>query len=149
MQLDPDFWLHKTLLDMNDAEWEALCDGCGKCCYRKYIDGDGKYERLYYTRIACNLLDLETGKCGQYSRRFELEEDCTKLTKENLSDFDWLPATCSYRLLHEGKPLPAWHPLISGDPNSVKKADILIKYGIHERDVIDWFDFILDLDEDH
>ncbi|MBN6063107.1 YcgN family cysteine cluster protein [Aggregatibacter actinomycetemcomitans] len=149
MQLEPDFWLHKTLLDMNDAEWEALCDGCGKCCYRKYIDGDGKYERLYYTRIACNLLDLETGKCGQYARRFELEEDCTKLTKENLSDFDWLPATCSYRLLHEGKPLPAWHPLISGDPNSVKKADILIKYGIHERDVIDWFDFILDLDEDH
>lgn len=98
MQLEPDFWLHKTLLDMNDAEWEALCDGCGKWCYRKYIDGDGKYERLYYTRIACNLLDLETGKCGQYARRFELEEDCTKLTKENLSDFDWLPATCSLYL---------------------------------------------------
>ncbi|AHN72289.1 YcgN family cysteine cluster protein [Aggregatibacter actinomycetemcomitans] len=144
MQLEPDFWLHKTLLDMNDAEWEALCDGCGKCCYRKYIDGYGKYGHLYYTRIACNLLELETGKCGQYSRRFELEEDCTKLTKENLSDFDWLPATCAYRLLHEGKPLPSWHPLISGDPDSVKKADILIKYGIHERDVIDWFDFILD-----
>ena len=62
MQLEPDFWRHKNLLDMNDAEWEALCDGCGKCCYRKYIDGEGKYERLYYTRIACNLLDLETGK---------------------------------------------------------------------------------------
>ncbi|WP_109077515.1 YcgN family cysteine cluster protein [Aggregatibacter kilianii] len=149
MQLESNFWQHKTLLDMNDAEWEALCDGCGKCCYRKYIDGYGKYERLYYTRIACNLLDLETGKCGNYLQRFELEEDCTKLTKENLSDFDWLPATCAYRLLHEGKPLPSWHPLISGDPNSVKKADILIKYGIHERDVIDWFDFILDLDEDH
>ncbi|MBN6068329.1 YcgN family cysteine cluster protein [Aggregatibacter actinomycetemcomitans] len=118
MQLvEPDFWLHKTLLDMNDAEWEALCDGCGKCCYRKYIDSYGKYEHLYYTRIVCNLLELEAGKCGQYTRRFELEEDCTKLTKENLSDFDWLPATCAYRLLHEGKSLPSWHPLISGAPN--------------------------------
>ena len=60
MQLDPNFWQHKHLLDMNDEEWEALCDGCGKCCYRKYIDGYGKHERLYYTRIACNLLDPES-----------------------------------------------------------------------------------------
>ena len=80
MQLEPDFWRHKNLLEMNDAEWEALCDGCGKCCYRKYIDGEGKYERLYYTRIACNLLDLETGKCGHELKRFELEMDSNKLT---------------------------------------------------------------------
>lgn len=144
MQLDPNFWQHKHLLDMNDDEWEALCDGCGKCCYRKYIDGYGKHERLYYTRIACNLLDLETGKCGNYCERFKLEEACTKLTKDNLPDFEWLPSSCAYRLLYEGKPLPQWHPLISGDPDSVRKANILIQHGIHERDVIDWFDFILD-----
>ena len=148
MQLEPDFWRHKNLLEMNDAEWEVLCDGCGKCCYRKYIDGEGKYERLYYTRIACNLLDLETGKCGHYLKRFELEEDCTKLTKDNLPEFGWLPTTCAYRLLYEGKPLPSWHPLISGDPESVRKADILIRHGIHECDVIDWFDFILDEDDE-
>jgi UPF0260 protein CGSHiGG_00425 len=87
---------------------------------------------------------LETGKCGNYCERFKLEEDCTKLTKDNLPDFEWLPSTCAYRLLYEGKPLPQWHPLISGDPDSVKKANILIQHGIHEHDVIDWFDFILD-----
>lgn len=87
------------------------------------------------------------GKCGNYSERFNIETDCTKLTKKNLPDFHWLPDTCAYRLLYEGKTLPEWHPLISGSPHSVKNADILIKNGIHERDVIDWFEFIID--EDH
>ena len=109
MQLEPNFWQTKSLLEMTQSEWEALCDGCGKCCYRKYIQGRGKRQKLYYTRIACNLLDLETGKCGNYSERFNIETDCTKLTKKN--------------------------------------ADILIKNGIHEHDVIDWFEFIID--EDH
>ncbi len=115
MQREPNFWQHKNLLEMNDAEWEALCDGCGKCCYRKYID--------------------------------ELEEDCTKLTKDNLPEFGWLPTTCAYRLLYEGKPLPSWHPLISGDPESVKRAGVLIQNGIHECDVIDWFEFVVDEDD--
>lgn len=147
MQLEPNFWQTKSLLEMTESEWEALCDGCGKCCYRKYIQGRGKRQKLYYTRIACNLLDLETGKCGNYSERFNIETDCTKLTKKNLPDFHWLPDTCAYRLLYEGKTLPEWHPLISGSPHSVKNAEILIKNGIHERDVIDWFEFIID--EDH
>ena len=73
MQLDPNFWQTKSLLEMTESEWEALCDGCGKCCYRKYIQGRGKRQKLYYTRIACNLLDLETGKCGNYSERFNIE----------------------------------------------------------------------------
>ncbi|MGC7589886.1 YcgN family cysteine cluster protein [Bisgaard Taxon 46] len=147
MQLEPEFWKHKTLLEMNEAEWEALCDGCGKCCYRKFIEGRGKRQKLYYTRIACNLLDLDTGKCTNYCQRFKFEPDCTKLTKKNLPDFHWLPATCAYRLLHENKPLFDWHPLSSGSPDSVKNANILIQNGIHEKDVIDWFDFVID--EDH
>ncbi|MDO4625919.1 MAG: YcgN family cysteine cluster protein [Pasteurellaceae bacterium] len=147
MSLQPEFWKQKSLVEMNEQEWEALCDGCGKCCYRKYIEGREKRQKLYFTRIACNLLDLDSGKCSDYCHRFKLEADCTKLTKKNLADFTWLPSTCAYRLLYENKPLFDWHPLISGDPNSVKNADILIKNGIHERDVIDWFDFIVD--EDH
>ncbi|EIJ71412.1 MULTISPECIES: YcgN family cysteine cluster protein [Pasteurellaceae] len=144
MQLEPEFWKHKTLLEMNDAEWEALCDGCGKCCYRKFIEGQGKRERLYFTRIACNLLNCETGKCRDYQHRFEIEEDCTKLTKDNLPDFGWLPKTCAYRLLYENKPLNAWHPLISGSYDSVIKAKVLIQNGINEDNVIDWFEFIID-----
>ena len=119
MQLEPNFWQTKSLLEMTESEWEALCDGCGKCCYRKYIQGRGKRQKLYYTRIACNLLDVETGKCGNYSERFKIETDCTKLTKKNLPDFHWLPDTCAYRLLYEGKTLPEWHPLISGHSDSV------------------------------
>ena len=129
---------------MTESEWEALCDGCGKCCYRKYIQGRGKREKLYYTRIACNLLDVETGKCRNYSERFKIESDCTKLTKKNLPDFGWLPYTCAYRLLYEGKALPEWHPLVSGDPDSVKKAGVLIQDGVHEEDVIDWFEFVIE-----
>lgn len=143
-EIEPLFWLKKSLLDMNDAEWEALCDGCGKCCYRKYIQGRGKRERLYYTRVACNLLDVNTGRCTHYTERFKLESDCTKLTKKNLPDFGWLPKTCAYRLLYEGKSLFDWHPLISQDPQSVQKANVLIAHGIHEKDVIDWFEFVID-----
>ncbi|OOF53686.1 hypothetical protein BKK53_00690 [Rodentibacter trehalosifermentans] len=144
MNLSPNFWQTKTLLDMTDSEWEALCDGCGKCCYRKYIQGRGKRQKLYYTRIACNLLNLETGKCTHYSQRFRLEKDCTKLTKKNLPDFHWLPKTCAYRLLYEGKALPDWHPLISGDEQSVKNAGVFIANGVHENEVIDWFEFVID-----
>ena len=144
MQFESHFWQTKSLLEMTESEWEALCDGCGKCCYRKYIQGRGKREKLYYTRIACNLLDVETGKCRNYSERFKIESDCTKLTKKTLPDFGWLPNTCAYRLLYEGKALPEWHPLVSGDPDSVKKAGVLIQDGVHEEDVIDWFEFVIE-----
>ena len=144
MNLEPEFWKRKSLLEMNEEEWEALCDGCGKCCYRKYSRGRGKYERIYFTRVACDLLNLETGKCGNYSRRFELMDDCTKLTKENLPDFNWLPSTCAYRLLYENKPLFDWHPLISGNPDTVKQAGVMITNGVHEENIIDWFEFVID-----
>ena len=87
---------------------------------------------------------METGKCCNYPERFKIESDCTKLTKKNLPDFGWLPNTCAYRLLYEGKPLPEWHPLVSGDPDSVKNAGILIPDGVHEEDVIDWFEFVIE-----
>ena len=94
--------------------------------------------------MACNLLDVNTGRCRYYIDRFKLESDCTKLTKKNLPDFGWLPKTCAYRLLYEGKPLFDWHPLISHDPESVRKANVLIPNGIHEKEVIDWFEFVID-----
>ncbi|OOR98666.1 hypothetical protein B0186_08860 [Canicola haemoglobinophilus] len=144
MTLSPEFWKYKSLLEMNEDEWEALCDGCGKCCYQKFIEGRGKRQKLYFTRIACNLLNVESGKCGNYSQRFSLVKDCTKLTKANLADFSWLPNTCAYRLLYENKPLFDWHPLISGNSNSVKLAGVMIEQGIHEKDVIDWFEFVID-----
>lgn len=144
MALSEQFWQQKNLLEMSDEEWEALCDGCGKCCYRKFIEGRGKRQRLYFTRIACDLLDLETGRCQNYSQRFKLMPDCTKLTKKNLPDFTWLPKTCAYRLLYEGKPLPDWHPLLVGDQSEMHKAKVMITNGIHEQDVIDWFEFVVD-----
>lgn len=144
MALSEQFWQQKSLLEMSDEEWEALCDGCGKCCYRKFIEGRGKRQRLYFTRIACDLLDLETGRCQNYSQRFKLMPDCTKLTKKNLPDFTWLPKTCAYRLLYEGKPLPDWHPLLVGDQSEMYKAKVMITNGIHEQDVIDWFEFVVD-----
>ncbi|WIM83165.1 YcgN family cysteine cluster protein [Gallibacterium anatis] len=144
MALSEQFWQQKSLLEMSDEEWEALCDGCGKCCYRKFIEGRGKRQRLYFTRIACDLLDLETGRCQNYSQRFKLMPDCTKLTKKNLPDFTWLPKTCAYRLLYEGKSLPDWHPLLVGDQSEMHKAKVMITNGIHEQDVIDWFEFVVD-----
>lgn len=144
MALREQFWQQKSLLEMNDEEWEALCDGCGKCCYRKFIEGRGKRQRLYFTRIACDLLDLETGRCQNYSQRFKLMPDCTKLTKKNLPDFTWLPKTCAYRLLYEGKPLPDWHPLLVENQSEMHKAKVMITNGIHEQDVIDWFEFVVD-----
>ncbi|KGQ34155.1 YcgN family cysteine cluster protein [Gallibacterium anatis] len=144
MALREQFWQQKSLLEMSDEEWEALCDGCGKCCYRKFIEGRGKRQRLYFTRIACDLLDLETGRCQNYSQRFKLMPDCTKLTKKNLPDFTWLPKTCAYRLLYEGKPLPDWHPLLVGNQSEMHKAKVMITNGIHEQDVIDWFEFVVD-----
>lgn len=146
-ELQPLFWENKSLLEMNEEEWESLCDGCGKCCYQKYLRGYGQYKRIYFTRIACDLLNLDTGKCSDYANRFKQVPDCTKLTKRNLSDFTWLPRTCAYRLLYENKSLFDWHPLVSGDPDSVKKANILIANGVHNYDVIDWFQFVVD--EDH
>ena len=139
----PEFYKTKSLSELSPEEWESLCDGCGLCCYRKYITGYGKREKTHYTRVACDLLDLKSGKCRDYENRFKIIKDCLQLTKNNVSQFDWLPQTCAYRLLYEGKPLPDWHPLLSGRKESVREAGIMIKNGIHEHEVdeCDWDEY--------
>lgn len=119
------FWKQKTLARMSHKEWESLCDGCGKCCLFKLenqSDGD-----VFYTDVACRLLNIKTCRCSDYANRTKKVRDCLKLTPTDVEKFRWLPSTCAYRLVHEGKDLPGWHPLISGDSDSVHKAGISIR----------------------
>jgi uncharacterized cysteine cluster protein YcgN (CxxCxxCC family) len=110
------FWRQKSLDEMSTSEWESLCDGCAKCCLEKLEDMDTGV--IDHTNVACKLLDLETCRCKDYSRRQRFVFDCVKLTPDNIEEIHWMPSTCAYRLLAEGKDLPEWHPLISGDLNS-------------------------------
>jgi uncharacterized cysteine cluster protein YcgN (CxxCxxCC family) len=120
-----EFWQDKTLADLTPAEWESLCDGCGRCCLHKLEDEDTG--ELYFTNVACRLLDLETCRCREYGRRAELIPDCLVLTPSSPELFEQLPATCAYRLLAEGRPLPDWHPLVSGDVDSVHHVGISVR----------------------
>ena len=114
------FWKTKKLSEMTAAEWESLCDGCGKCCLEKVVfEDDGT---LAFTNIACKLLDRTTCRCRHYEHRERYVPECKRITPEMLKYYYWLPKTCAYRLLNEGKPLPKWHPLITGDPTSVHAA---------------------------
>jgi uncharacterized cysteine cluster protein YcgN (CxxCxxCC family) len=111
------FWKTKKLHELTESEWEALCDGCAKCCVHKLEDEDtGK---VYYTCVACRMLDVNTCRCTDYPNRHELVPDCAVLSPDKPEHFQWMPETCAYRLMHEGKPLPDWHPLITGNPASV------------------------------
>ncbi len=111
------FWETKSLAVMNKLEWESLCDGCAKCCVHKLeVEETGD---IHYTCVACRLLDVNTCRCTNYQNRHELVPDCAALSADHPEHFEWMPETCAYRLLHEGKPLPEWHPLITGDPSSV------------------------------
>ncbi|MFH8134713.1 YcgN family cysteine cluster protein [Pantoea osteomyelitidis] len=137
------FWQRKRLDEMNDEEWESLCDGCGQCCLNKLQDADT--DEIYFTNVACNQLNIQTCQCRNYERRFEYEEDCIKLTRENLTTFNWLPRTCAYRLLAEGKGLPAWHPLLTGSKKAMHAQRISVRYiAVRESEVRDWEDHIID-----
>ena len=133
------FWRTKRLAEMNRAEWESLCDGCGKCCLHKLEDIDSG--DIAFTNVACRLLDTDTCRCSNYPERFSLVEDCVHIPRDNFDELRWMPTTCAYRLLFEGKPLPDWHPLISGDPLSVQRAGISVakrvvsEQYIHEDDL--------------
>lgn len=118
--LRPQFWKTYALSDLNHAEWEALCDGCGKCCLIKLEDEDTL--EVAYTKVACQLLDCQTGYCSNYADRMQYIPDCIQLTPEKLQRIHWLPATCAYRRLQEGKGLPAWHHLVTGSRDSILKA---------------------------
>ncbi len=115
--LEPDYWKHKSLADMNTEEWEALCDGCAKCCLHRLEDEDTR--EIYFTNVHCRLLDIPNSRCSDYPNRSKRVSDCVTITLEELQDPYWLPSTCAYRLLAENRALPDWHPLVSGDPNTV------------------------------
>ena len=116
----PQFWKNYALAEMTHAEWEALCDGCGLCCLIKLEDEETL--EVAYTKVACKLLDCQTGHCSDYARRVQFVPDCIQLTPEKLQQIRWLPPSCAYRRLHEGKSLPSWHYLNTGSRSSVIKA---------------------------
>lgn len=128
------FWEKYRLAELTREEWEALCDGCGKCCLHKLVDEDT--DKVYQTNVACRLLDLETGRCGDYAHRKTLVPDCMRLTPRLVKKIGWLPDTCAYRLVDEGKPLPDWHYLISGSRETVHEADQSVRgWTVSEEEV--------------
>jgi uncharacterized cysteine cluster protein YcgN (CxxCxxCC family) len=131
------FWRRKTLRQMTDAEWESLCDGCGKCCLNK-LQEEGS-DKTYYTDVGCRLLDGDTARCSDYANRAAQVHDCVRLTTRNLGRINWLPPTCAYKLVAAGKDLYWWHPLVSGDPETVHAAGVSVKgkVGASEVDVPD------------
>ena len=138
------FW-ERPLETLEPEEWEALCDGCGRCCLHKLEDEDTG--ELAFTRLACRLLDCSTGRCSDYAHRAERVPDCLRVTAQTIAEYDWLPPTCAYRLRHLGQPLPEWHPLISGDPVSVRIARISVAdrvVGEDDAPDLPWSDFIVD-----
>lgn len=144
--LRPRFWETVPLTQMTQPEWESLCDGCGKCCLNKLEDELSGEVAL--TRIACRLLDDDTCQCSQYPIRHQFVPECIVLTAQNIPEhLYWLPRTCAYRLLHLGRALPDWHPLISGDPASVHRAGVSMRHRTvpeFEIDDADWEDHIIE-----
>ena len=116
------FWKTKTLKEMTRQEWESLCSGCGICCLHRFHNQ--KTGKVFFTSIACKFLDTERCHCTVYERRFQQEPDCEEITPDNLITLKWLPKTCGYRSVADGRDLEWWHPLISGDPDTVHQADI-------------------------
>ncbi len=120
-----DWWDTLELGQLTEAQWEALCDGCARCCLHKLQDEDDG--RIYYTSVRCRYLLEASCRCSDYPNRTRLMPNCMQLSPGAMADLDWLPPTCAYRLRSEGRALPAWHPLVSGDPESVHRAGISIR----------------------
>jgi uncharacterized cysteine cluster protein YcgN (CxxCxxCC family) len=122
---DTPFWKRKTLEQMTAREWESLCDGCGRCCLNK-LEEEGT-QRIFFTDVACKLLDHDTCRCKDYRNRLKKVPDCVGLTPAEVRELDWLPPTCAYDRLAKGKDLYWWHPLLSGDPETVHIAGISVR----------------------
>jgi uncharacterized cysteine cluster protein YcgN (CxxCxxCC family) len=114
------FWKTIPLDQLKKKQWESLCDGCGKCCVLKLEDADTG--DVHYTDVSCKLLNCQTAKCTKYNERKKHVPDCILLTPNNLSILNWMPKSCAYRLVHENKDLPNWHPLVTGKPDSTRLA---------------------------
>lgn len=136
--IEQNFWRKKSLNEMSETEWEALCDCCGKCCYIRFFDEENHL--LCSTRVACNYLNLKTGKCVCYENRFSVSEKCNKLQKSHIKILRFFPQTCSYRLVSENKPLPEWHPLVCGNHENVPH----IMDSVHEKDIKDFHDYVIE-----
>lgn len=125
MSADSPFWHRKTLSEMNRTEWESLCDGCGLCCLVRFEDEDTG--EVVPTRVHCKLFDSEACRCTDYADRKRQVPDCVKLTPGNIQALGWMPLSCAYRRVHEGRGLAWWHPLVSGDPETVHQAGVSVR----------------------
>ncbi len=121
----PPFWRTKSLEEMSTAEWESLCDGCARCCLVKLEEDETG--RIHYTDLGCTLLDGKTCRCQDYPGRQKRVKDCVKLTPETVRTLPWLPVTCAYRLVAQGRDLAWWHPLVSGSPDTVHAAGVSVR----------------------